>query len=215
MNTKAASELHKDVPPDWYHRSIKENALQRFWHKKRIENVKKMIEPVKDKVLDIGSADGMFTEVITEKSGAKKVIGIDVLELSIDWSNKYYKKNKKMEFKKGDVHKLDFPENEFDAVFALEVLEHVFDPTKALKEIKRVLKKGGYAVLLVPAENWLFEIVWFLWHFSGRMVWKHTHLHKYSNSKLTHLCKEVGFKIEKDEKFLLDMLHLLKVRKTK
>lgn len=210
---KSAEELHRNVPPDWYHRSIRENIFQRYWHGRRFNEVKKLIDKVDGNILDIGSADGVFTKVISDKSGAKKVIGIDVLKASVDWANKHWKKKKRLNFKVGDAHNLKFQNNEFDAVFSLEVLEHVHNPKKVLKEIKRVLKKDGYAVLLVPAENSLFKIVWFLWGFYRGKIWSDTHLHKYSNDQLVKLCKDVGFRVEANSKFILNMLHAIKVKK--
>lgn len=210
---KSASELHKSVPPDWYHRSIQENIFQRYWHTRRFKEVGKLIERVDDKILDIGCADGVFTKVIFDKSGVKQIIGIDVLGASVDWASKHWKQEKGMMFKTGDAHKLKFKDSEFDGVYSLEVLEHVHDPKKVLKEIKRVLKKNGYAVLLVPAENLLFRTIWFLWGFYRGKIWKDTHLHKYSNDQLVKLCKDEGFKVEDSNKFLLNMLHAIKVRK--
>src|SRR3989344_6042742 len=104
---KSASKLHKNVPPDWYWRSIKENVFQKYWHGCRFEEVGKLVESSGGTILDIGSADG---------------------------------------------------------VFALEVLEHVFEPMEVFREVKRVLKKEGYGVFLVPSDNFLFKnIVWPVW----------------------------------------------------
>jgi len=210
---KSAEDLHADVPPNWYFKSIRENFLQRCWHKRRFVEVGKIVEPVDGKILDVGCADGIFTQVILKKSKAKKIVGIDVMKNSVDWANKHWKRNKKMKFVVADVHKLPFKAGSFDAVFALEVLEHIFKPAEVLKEIKRVMKKGGYGVFLVPSESILFKIVWFLWRFSGRMIWKDTHVQEFSNSSLVELCRKSGFIIERDEKFMLGMLHLIKVRK--
>lgn len=210
---KSAEELHENVPPDWYYRSMKEDYLQRFWHKTRHKEVSKLLEPVKGRILDIGSADGVFSKVILDKTGAKKLIGIDVLKSSVDWANKHWKDDDRLEFRIGDAHKLDFKKNYFDAVVALEVLEHVYNPQKVLEEIRRILKKGGYAILLVPSENFLFKIVWFLWHFYGRMVWKDTHVQDFRNDSLVSIAKKAGFKIEKNHKFLFGMLQAIKVRK--
>lgn len=50
----------------------------------------------------------------------------------------------------GDVCDMSFPDNNFDSVFLMEVLEHVHDPNKAIREIYRVLKPGGTLVFSVP-----------------------------------------------------------------
>lgn len=212
---KKAAKLHENVPPGWYFKSIRENPFQRYWHKKRFEEVSKLIKPVKGRVLDIGSCDGVFSKVILEKTKADKLIGIDVLENSVDWANSHWKKNKKMTFKVQDVHDLKFPDGYFDAVFALEVLEHVIDPEKALLEIKRVMKKGAYAVFLIPTENLLFKFIWFFWKLYRGRIWRGTHIHSYSNNVLVEKSKNAGFEIEKENKFLLNMLQVVRVIKVK
>jgi 2-polyprenyl-3-methyl-5-hydroxy-6-metoxy-1,4-benzoquinol methylase len=212
--TKTAIELHEQVPANWYYQSLKVDPLQRYWHKRRFEEVENVITPVKGKILDIGCADGMFSKVIFDKTGASKLIGIDVLKTSIAWANKHWK-NPGMKFMVGDAHFLKFNTGEFDAVFALEVLEHVHNPVMVFKEIKRIMKKNGYAVFLVPSDNFLFRTIWWLWlHFYPRgWVWRETHIQTYRNNLLPKVCKKAGFKIEVDKKFLLGMLHLVKVRK--
>src|SRR4051812_26064270 len=127
-NEKTAAKLHENVPPDWYFSSIKRNPFQRFWHNSRFKEVSKFVEPTGGKILDIGSADGVFTKVILDKSRAKEIIGIDVLKDSVDWANKHWRKNGELKFRLGDAHKLKFKNNIFDGVFALEVMEHVFEP---------------------------------------------------------------------------------------
>ena len=214
-NNLNAEELHKNVPENWYFESIKVDLFQRFWHKKRFREVSAVIEPVKGKILDIGCNDGTFSKVILDASGASQLVGIDVVKKTVDWANSHWKKTGKMKFIVADAKDIPFPAQTFDAVFALEVLEHVFDPGKVLTDVKRVLKKDGYAVLLVPSDNFLFRIIWFLWlHFYPRgKVWRDTHIQTYNGNFLTKISKKVGFKIVVDKKFLLGMLHLVKVKK--
>ncbi|MBN2349970.1 MAG: class I SAM-dependent methyltransferase [Bacteroidales bacterium] len=51
-----------------------------------------------------------------------------------------------------DVQQMPFKSNEFDVVICNHVLEHVEDDTRAMSEILRVLKKGGFAILHVPVD---------------------------------------------------------------
>lgn len=210
---KSAAGLHENVPPDWYFRSIRENLLQRYWHKRRFEEVGKLIESSGGSILDIGCADGTFTNVILNKSMAEKIIGIDVLKSSINWASKHWSNKKRITFRLGDAHNLKFKNDTFDAVFALEVLEHVYEPVVVLKEIYRVLKTNGYAIFLVPSESLLFRIVWFFWGFYRGRIWKDTHIHAFRNDYLLKLCRQAGFKVELSNKFILRMLQVVKVRK--
>lgn len=213
MNLQAAAEnLHKDVPPGWYYFSIKENFLQRYWHKRRFEEIAKLTEPA-NLVLDVGCADGMFTNEICKKAKAKKVIAIDVLKHEIAWAKKHWQNNKKITFKVADAHKLPFKTASFDAAFSLEMLEHVFEPVTVLKEIRRVMKKGAYAVFLVPSDSNLFKLVWFFWTLYRGRIWKDTHIQTYRKDYLVTVCKNSGFKVVKSKKFILGMLHAVKVIK--
>lgn len=49
-----------------------------------------------------------------------------------------------------DIQNMPFTDNEFDVVICNHVLEHVEDDKKAMTEILRVLKRGGFAVMHVP-----------------------------------------------------------------
>lgn len=51
---------------------------------------------------------------------------------------------------KADLTRLPFRTGEFDLVYASHVLEHIPDDAAALREIRRILKKGGMAILPVP-----------------------------------------------------------------
>lgn len=50
----------------------------------------------------------------------------------------------------GDIHNLPFEDNSIDSILCISVLEHVEEPSKAVKEIYRSLKPGGYCFIQVP-----------------------------------------------------------------
>ncbi len=204
----------KQTPFNWYDESIKVDFFQRFWHRTRFSQVSKAVEPVKGIVLDVGCNDGTFSKVIFDKTKAKRLIGIDIEKDPILWASKH-QKIVGLSFQTGDAENLKFKSNYFDAVFCLEVLEHVKNPLKTLQELKRVMKKGGYGIFLVPSDSLLFRIIWFIWlNFYPRgWVWRETHIQTYRGSYLPKVCRKAGFKVEKDKKFNLGMLHLVKVRK--
>lgn len=213
MQSKAA-ELHKNVPPDWYRKSIQENLLQRFWHLTRFKEVGKMVEKTGGEILDIGSADGTFTKIIVDRSKAKKVIGIDALKKSVSFSKKRFARSKAMTFRVADAHNLPFENNTFDAVYCLETLEHVEDPIRVIKEMYRVLKDEGYVVVLVPSENWLFKfIVWPLWTLGKGKIWRGTHLNHFSSNQVLDVIRKNGFEIIENKKFLWGMLQAAKAVK--
>jgi len=46
-----------------------------------------------------------------------------------------------------DLHKIEWQSNYFDTVIATEVLEHLYEPSRAINEIYRILKPGGICIL--------------------------------------------------------------------
>ena len=67
---------------------------------------------------------------------------------NINYSNKIKNKlglNKKLKFQVGSVYKTKLKSNSFDIAIQNGVFHHLDHPTRAYKELYRVLKKGGYA----------------------------------------------------------------------
>jgi ubiquinone/menaquinone biosynthesis C-methylase UbiE len=214
MEQKNLTELHEQIPPGYYEISIKKNPFQRFWHLQRFRNVSQLVEKTKGDILDIGCADGTFTKIIFDKAKPRKIIGIDIVKSSIDYARKKFKKNKKMKFLLADGLNLPFGANSFEAVFALEVVEHCSSPQKLFSEAKRVLKPGGYLIVLVPTDNFLFKILWWIVLKTWGKHWRHTHIQSFnSKNSISLIIKNAGFEIEKDKKFLLGMLEVVKARK--
>lgn len=105
------------------------------------------------KIMDVGAGYGFLEELLSKKS--IKINGNDISPDAI--SN--LKKRFKGKFKVESIYKMDY-RNEFDAVFALEVLEHI-PPSKILiffKKIKKMLRPKGYFILSIPMNEGLEEM---------------------------------------------------------
>ena len=55
----------------------------------------------------------------------------------------------------GDLtkHNISIPDNKYDCIVAMEVLEHTIEPFAAIRELRRILKDGGHLLLSAPL-NW-------------------------------------------------------------
>ncbi|MCK0158701.1 class I SAM-dependent methyltransferase [Cellulophaga sp. F20128] len=53
---------------------------------------------------------------------------------------------------KADICKLPFKDNTYDIIFCNHVLEHIPDDTKAMQELYRVLKPGGWGIFQIPQD---------------------------------------------------------------
>lgn len=51
-----------------------------------------------------------------------------------------------------DITDIQFPDDSFDVILCSHVLEHVGDDLKAMRELRRILKPGGWAILQVPVD---------------------------------------------------------------
>ena len=51
-----------------------------------------------------------------------------------------------------DLHEIPLEDNRFDVVFCNHVMEHVNDPIQCMREIYRVMKVGGWAIMQAPQD---------------------------------------------------------------
>lgn len=99
-------------------------------------------------VLDIACGVGYGANLFSNK-GASKVFGVDISKEAIDYAKeKYGKKN--IGFVLGDAEKIPLPDNSVDVVVSFETIEHLKNYQSFLKEIKRVLRKDGLAIISTP-----------------------------------------------------------------
>lgn len=98
------------------------------------------------RILDIGCGPGTITADLAELVPDGHVTGVDRAPGILDQARATAAERGlgNVEFAVADVHSLDFPDDTFCVVHAHQVLQHVGDPVRALREMHRVTKPGGY-----------------------------------------------------------------------
>ena len=100
-------------------------------------------------ILDYGCGVGSFTEKVI-KFNPKKIIGIDISEVSIDKANKRATELKiKSNYIVDNCEKTKFNDKSFDIVYGTGILHHL-EINKCLNEIHRILKSDGHLVFVEP-----------------------------------------------------------------
>jgi SAM-dependent methyltransferase len=89
-----------------------------------------------------------------------------------------------------DGHRFPFGDGQFDAVLCNQVLEHVFNPTEFLSEVRRVMVPGGRLLLTVP----------FVWD-EHEQPWDYA---RYSSFGLRSLLEQHGFRVLRHRKLMAD-----------
>lgn len=99
------------------------------------------------RLLDIGCGSGVFTAFLRQSLGIGEVYGIDIADKNVESAQALGVAACRIDCNQDD---LPFEDEYFDAVFAGEVIEHVLDPDRLLREIRRTLAVGGVLVLSSP-----------------------------------------------------------------
>lgn len=115
------------------------------WRKLRAKEVVSIIEERFRRLegaeaLDIGCGYGALADALADKGVIVTAIDCDIISLCYA---RQFVKNKRVTFTMASAEELKFHNNEYDIVFLFDVIEHVRNPTVAIREAIRVLKPGG------------------------------------------------------------------------
>jgi SAM-dependent methyltransferase len=169
-------------------------------HRKECElffdNIKKYTSMGDKIVLDFGSGSGKHIGFLSQ-SGVKLVVALDIADNSERYNHEikkslceYFQKyDYSLEFGKfecvqGDAQTAGIKNASVDIVFCMNAFEHIPDPEKALLEIHRVLKPGGFAFISFIAV-WNSDIGSHMWSFVDE-PWGHL---KYSEDEYIEILK--------------------------
>ncbi len=123
------SQLFHQYQDNFFSKLSKHTSLPANFYKNKI-------------VLDIGCGKGEDSSKFSKT--AKRIVAVDIEKFP------YWKiiKSNKIIFKVANAENLPFKSQTFDIVFSKDMLHHTPHPNKALKEMKRVCKKNGTAIIV-------------------------------------------------------------------
>jgi methionine biosynthesis protein MetW len=177
---------------DWFHRIFLDRLFNPL-ENPRQEVAIRLLKPG-TRLLDIGCWDGRLMELIRQTNLYQDLYGIDIINEAIE-----NVKLKGFNAQLVDLNNepLPFPDDYFDTVVLLAVLEHIFDPYSVIKEINRVLRPGGLLIIDVPNVASFSNRTRILFGripvTSGDPGWDGGHLHYFTKSALDEFLQRSGF----------------------
>ena len=112
-------------------------------------------------IIDVGCFTGAFVREASRRFPDKTVIGIDNFEDNIRIARLLFPEMADR-FQKMSVYRLEIADASADCVTLQEVIEHLEGAALAIKEVNRVLKKGGALIVSVPNPFYLWRIITFV-----------------------------------------------------
>lgn len=192
---KINNTFYDELGEDWHENSSHPVALLRAENALRNPWLAEMI-PSKSKVLDIGCGAGFLTNFLAQRG--HEVYGIDLSPKSLEVARSKDRTGL-VQYQIGNGTKLSFGEKSFDAVVAMDVLEHVEDPEKVVAEASRVLKSGGLFFFHTFNRNflsWLIVIKGVEWCVKNTPRNMHIYPLFIKPSELSVLCSKHHMRVE-------------------
>uniref|UniRef100_UPI00344D2018 class I SAM-dependent methyltransferase n=1 Tax=uncultured Helicobacter sp. TaxID=175537 RepID=UPI00344D2018 len=180
-----------------------------FWHRSRVEFIYQQVskqlvrlygkEHFKQQyILDVGAGTGSVTRYFLSQGFEDMALG-EIHSQGLEYAKTYGIS------KLFCMDLLDVPfEDEFDCIFAFDVIEHIENDKESIINMKKMLKNNAKSLLCVsvPAHQWLWNAHDVLVH----------HKRRYTKGKLMNLFKECGLYIEMAQYFFVALTPLLFAR---
>jgi len=145
-----------------------------------VERACRDLGEVRPRILDVGCGTGANLQMLSRFGVAE---GVDVSVAALD----FCRARGLAKVKQGAAESLPYEDAAFDLVTGLDVVEHLDDDIAGLKEMRRVLRPGGRAVLFVPAFMFLWGVQDDISH----------HRRRYTLPDLKRKLREAGLTVER------------------
>jgi SAM-dependent methyltransferase len=128
-----------------FFRRVEEHRYRTEWH---IPGAAEFERAEGQRVLEVGC--GLGTDGARFARSGALYTGVDLTEAAVSLARRRFElEGLAGEFRVSDAESLDFPDESFDLVYSHGVLHHTPDTARAVREIRRVLRPGGRAVVML------------------------------------------------------------------
>lgn len=160
-----------------------------YYDKKRREAVLRLMRngaTPDGSVLDVGCGDGSYLC----HANCNYAVGLDISRSKLQHAKENLKRKHIYDLVAADAEHLPFRNSSLHVVLASELIEHVPDPVRTIREIMRVCKEK--VVISTPTQTSLFRLLFF--RLLGTRKYGHTHIREFSQRELLRLLEENGLR---------------------
>lgn len=105
-------------------------------------------------ILDVGCGEGALGKLLKERLKEKtSIVGCDISKTALKEAADYYSDLFQIDIETNEFRQR-FKQQKFDYIVILEVLEHLFEPEKVLRQCSRLLKNDGFLITSFPNIAW-------------------------------------------------------------
>lgn len=167
--------LHEDAAGD-------SHPIDKASRTTALNSIENLDQPTGSVILEVGCSSGYLIKELVERFPNSNIVGADVVKAPLFELARAFPGIPLIRF---DLLNCPLPEKTFDAIIMLNVLEHIEDDLLALKNVRNLLKPGGYLILEVPAGPRLYD----------RYDEELRHFRRYSSTNLIEKLQLTGFKV--------------------
>jgi ubiquinone/menaquinone biosynthesis C-methylase UbiE len=139
-------------------------------------------------ILEVGCGDASFTRSLGTYSSR-----VTAIDLSASQIERNARAHPEIKFLQHDVAQpLPFADAAFDVIWCSEVLEHLFDPGFALREMQRVLAPGGQLLVTVPYHGVIKDVLIALFKWDEHFAPGNPHIRFFTRRSLSKLAASSG-----------------------
>ena len=154
----------------------------------RVMNAHRLLElvPARGRLLEIGCAVGFL--LVAARERGFDAIGVEMSE----WASGIAREQFGLDVRCGTLEDAGLDDDSFDVVVLADVVEHLTDPAKTVREIRRVLKPGGRLLLLTPDTGSVVAKL------LGERWWGllDDHYYYFSRATMKRFLEQEGFEVE-------------------